>query len=189
METAVHLSKEQIETGLAALGTSPQDGGTVEMIVCRPAIDERQVVEQADLRSIEGLVGDNWQARGSSHSEDGTALPDAQITLMNSRILDLLAQDRALWPLAGDQLIVDLDLSVANLPPGQRLALGTAVLEITDLPHTGCAKFTARFGHDAIRFVNSPEGRAARRRGVYARVVQAGTIHAGDVVHKVAPAE
>jgi hypothetical protein len=114
-----------------------------------------------------------------------SAHPEAQITLMNSRVIQLLSGGRESWPLAGDQLFVDLDLSIDNLPAGQRLSIGSAVLEITAMPHTGCDKFTARFGHDAIRFVNSREGRAARRRGIYARVVQAGTIRAGDTISKI----
>jgi MOSC domain-containing protein YiiM len=107
-----------------------------------------------------------------------------QIAIMNSRIIGLLAGDRARWPLAGDQLFVDLDISPDNMPPGQRFSIGDTLLEITEMPHTGCAKFTERYGGDAIRFVNSPEGRAARRRGVYARVIQGGSIKAGDRIVK-----
>ena len=87
---------------------------------------------------------------------DGSANPDAQLTLMNARVVALVAGERERWPLAGDQLYVDLDLSADNLPPGTRLAVGSAVIEVTPEPHTGCAKFSARFGSEALRFVNSP---------------------------------
>ncbi len=180
-----HLSMVELEDGLADAGLSPQDNGLLEMIVCRPAIGERLVLEQADLHPNDGLLGDNWQARGSKATPDGSAHPDAQIAIMNSRIIQVIAQDRAHWSIAGDQLYIDLDLSIDNLQPGQRLAIGTAILEITDKPHTGCDKFTGRFGHDAIRFVNSAEGRQARRRGLYARVIQPGAIHTGDAVRKL----
>lgn len=181
----VHLTMTELEITLAQLGDSPQDSGTLEMIVCRPATDQRTVMDRAELDVTQGLIGDNWRARGSSRTEDGSARPDAQITLMNSRVVQTIAGDRSRWALAGDQLYVDLDLSEANLPAGQRIAVGSAILEITALPHTGCDKFTARYGHDAIRFVNSREGRAQRRRGIYAKVVQSGTIRSGDVISKL----
>lgn len=181
----LHLTMADIQTGLTDLGTSPQDKGILEMIVCRPIIGERIVLDRAELNLTDGLVGDNWQARGSKATENGSAHPEAQITLMNSRIIQLIAQDRSRWPLAGDQLFVDLDLSTENLQPGQRLAIGTAVLEITPMLHAGCDKFTERYGHDAIRFVNSPEGREQRRRGIYARVIQPGIIQNGDTVSKI----
>jgi hypothetical protein len=180
-----HLTMTELESGLEALGASPQDKGTLEMIVCRPNVDERRALEQAELSLAEGMVGDNWRARGSKSTEDGSANPEAQITLMNSRAIQVFAGERSQWPLAGDQLFVDLDLSIDNLPPGQRIAIGTAILEISVTPHTGCAKFTERFGSDAIRLVNSPEGKQQRRRGVNARIIQPGTIHVGDVVSKI----
>lgn len=184
----VQASLTDLEAGLAELEASPQDHGILEMIVIRPAVDERVVLAEAALDPTEGLVGDTWNVRKSSRTADGSPHPEMQITLMNSRIIGLIEPDRARWPLAGDQLFVDLDLSTDNLPVGQRLAIGTAVLEITAMPHTGCAKFTERFGSEAIRFVNGVEGRAARRRGIYARVVQPGTIRAGDRITKITPA-
>lgn len=180
-----HFTTEEIEANLAALGDSPKDNGTVEMMVSRPAVDERTIVEEAHFDTVVGMYGDNWQTRGSKHSTDGSALPDAQITLMNSHVIQALTQDRSRWQHAGDQLFVDLDLSVENLPAGTQLAIGSVVLEITTMPHNGCDKFTARYGHDAIRFVNSKTGRAARQRGIYARVIQSGTIRTGDKITKV----
>jgi hypothetical protein len=179
------LTMTELEAGLPELAHSPKDRGKLELIVSRPDVNQRVVMEHAELRLDVGLQGDNWLARGSQSVPDGSAVSDAQITIMNSRVIQLLAQDRSRWSLAGDQLFVDLDLSETNLPAGQRIAIGTAVLEISALPHTGCAKFSSRFGHDAIRFVNSPEGRQMRRRGLNARIIQPGTICVGGLVTKI----
>jgi MOSC domain-containing protein YiiM len=169
-------SVDMLEAGLEAIRRSPTAEGTVELIVRRPAENEREVLEEALLDPAEGLVGDR---------HDGSAHPDMQLTLMNARVIDLVAGGRERWPEAGDQLYVDLDLSPENLPPGTRLSLGSAVIEVTDELHTGCAKFTGRFGPAAIRFVNSPPGRALRLRGMYARVVEPGSIRQGDTIRKL----
>lgn len=177
--------KTDIQDRLAELGDSPQDNGTIEMIVSRPESNERVVLEQAEFSVTEGLIGDNWRVRGSRHTDDGSAVPGTEITIMNSRTIDAIAQDREKWALAGDQLFVDLDLSAENLPVGQRLAVGSAILEVSEVPHNGCGKFTERFGSEATHFVNSKEGRANRRRGINLSVVQAGTVKVGDTVSKI----
>jgi hypothetical protein len=180
-----HLTMAQLEAGLEHIRQAPQDEGMLEMIVCRPQIGERQVLQEGELDPIEGLVGDNWRARGSSQTADGAAHPDMQLTIMNARAASLVAQDRARWPLAGDQLFVDMDLSVENLPPGTRLAIGDAVVEVSAVPHNGCKKFVERFGLDAMKFVNSSVGKQLHLRGINAKVIQPGTIRAGDVVKKL----
>ncbi|RDI75920.1 hypothetical protein Gocc_0339 [Gaiella occulta] len=180
-----HAGAEELEAGLAEIRRSPRDGGVVELIVGRPAEGAREVLEEGTLDLDDGLVGDCWRVRGSRSTPDGSANPDAQLTLMNSRVAALLAGERERWALAGDQLYVDLDLSAGNLPPGTRLALGSAVVEVTAEPHTGCVKFRDRFGHEALRFVSSPTGRALNLRGVNARVVEPGTVRRGDAVRKL----
>jgi hypothetical protein len=169
---------------LAQVLGAPADGGTVELIVRRPRPEARELVEEAELDLEEGLVGDCWRSRGTSR---GAADPDAQLTLMSSRVARLVAggDEHARWALAGDQLYVDLDLSESALPAGSRLAIGSAVLELTALPHTGCGKFSRRFGSEAIRLVNSREGRALRLRGVNARVVEPGRVRRGDAIRRL----
>jgi hypothetical protein len=186
-QTAVmeHRPLTRLEAGLDLVRAAPADAGTVELIVRRPAVGEREEVAEGTFDPVDGLVGDCWRVRGSSSTPDGSANPEAQVTLMAARVIDLLTGDRSRWRLAGDQVFVDLDLGETNLPPGTRLALGTATLEITAKPHTGCAKFRARFGPDALRFVSSPVGRELRLRGVNARVVSGGTFRRGDSVRKV----
>ena len=156
---------------------SPADDGTVELIVRRPAEGEREVLAEAALDEDLGLVGDGWHARGTPH-------PDRQLTLMNARSAALVAGSRERWPLAGDQLFVDLALGEANLPPGTRLAVGSAVIEVTAEPHRGCGKFSRRFGVDAMKFVNSAAGRELNLRGINARVVRAGTVRTGDAIRR-----
>lgn len=179
-----HLSLDELEAGLEHVRGAPRDAGTLELIVRRPSIDEREVLQEGILDSASGLVGDTWRNRSLQASEDGTPTFDSQVTLMNARFADLVAQDRERWALAGDQLYVDLDVGAGNLPPGTILTVGTAALEITARPHTGCAKFSRRFGADALRFVNSPTGRELRLRGVYASVIRPGVVRRGDVVKK-----
>jgi hypothetical protein len=178
------LSTAELEAGLDEVRASPVDAGSLELVVRRPTTGEREVLAQGELHLDEGLVGDNWRRRGSRFTEDGSAHPDMQLNVMNARVIALVARRAERWQLAGDQLYVDLDLSAANLPAGTRLSLGTAVIEVTDRPHTGCAKFSQRFGVDALRFVNSPVGRQLRLRGINAKVVRAGLVRPGDVVTK-----
>ena len=179
-----HLSLAELEAALPTALTSPKDEGTLELIIRRPAVGRREVLDTAELDPATGLVGDTWKMRSSSRTADGSAHPDMQINVMNSRVIAMIAVEESRWGLAGDQLYVDLDLSAANVPPGTRLAIGSAVIEVSDQPHTGCAKFVRRFGVDAMKFVNSPQGRSLNLRGINARVVTPGRIHKGDRVLK-----
>lgn len=182
-DTAPHQTLAELDAGVAHLRESPADQGTVELVLRRPALGEREILAAAELRVGTGVVGDNYVERGSATTPDGAAHPEAQLNIMNSRAVDLVAGgDRDRWSLAGDQFFVDLDLSVDNLPVGTRLRIGTAVIEVAAKPHTGCAKFRERFGADAARWVN--QAKEQRRRGLCAMVVEAGTVRIGDTITK-----
>ncbi len=181
-----HLSRPEIEAGLPHVQSSPQDNGALEMIVVRPGVDQRRVVESCDVSAEGGVHGDAWAGGCWLSLPDGSPHPDVQISLINARLIDLLARSRDRWPLAGDNLYVDLDLSKANLPTGQRLAIGSAVLEVTAEWHGPCQKFVSRYGVAAAQHMNSPLGKEQRLRGIFAKVVQAGTVSAGDRVRKMA---
>jgi MOSC domain-containing protein YiiM len=181
----VHRDRDTLEAGLGTVRDAPRNRGRLDLIVCRPAIDARQILPAGMLDPEVGLSGDGWRVRGSTTTADGSAHPEKQVTVMNSRAAALIAGPKERWVLAGDQLYVDFDLSTAHAPPGTRLAIGAAVIEITGQPHLGCAKFMARFGRDAVRLVNSAEGKALNLRGVNARVVQAGAVTTGDGVYRL----
>jgi hypothetical protein len=180
-----HLTTSELEAGLDDIRRAPKDEGVLELIVRRPAVNDREILEEAELHLTEGLVGDSWKRRRSTSTPDGSPNPLMQLNIMNSRVTALVAQERDRWQLAGDQLYLDLDLSEENTPAGTRLSLGSAVIEVTPPPHLGCQKFVARFGRDAMKFVNSPVGKLLHLRGVNARVVQGGIIRVGNVARKI----
>ena len=168
---------------------APTDVGRLDLIVQRPAAGTREVLEGGGQLDVDlGLVGDRWNSRASRRPDSEPLRRDRQLTVMGTRVIALLAGTRANWAQSGDQLIVDLDLSLINLPAGTRLAIGEAVIEVTAVPHTGCGKFRSRYGADAVHFVNSPEGRNLNLRGINARVVRSGRIRAGDDVRKLSAA-
>lgn len=182
---AHHRSEAELEAALAAIRDAPREAGVVELIIRRPTHNEREILEEATLDPSVGLIGDNWHLRPSRHTPDGTPEPERQLTIMGTRAVAAVAGDRDRWPLAGDQLYVDLDLGKENLPAGTRLAVGTAVVEVSAIPHTGCDKFTARFGSAATRWVNTPAGRGLNLRGINARVITAGVVRRGDAIRKL----
>ena len=176
-----HLELATLQAGLEQVRRSPPGAGRVELIVRRPVEDQREVLTEAELRTDVGLVGDRW----SVVTDGKVPNPEAQLTLMNARAAALVAGRPDHRGLAGDQLYVEFDVSDENLPPGSRLAIGSAVIEVTAEPHTGCGKFARRFGVDALKFVNSPDGRALNLRGINTKVIVGGTVRPGDAIRKV----
>ena len=173
---------DELEAMIDDIRHAPSETGVVELIVRRPAVGEREVVDEARLDVVEGLVGDTWRARGSSRTPDRSADPQAQLTVVNARAAAAVAGDVSRWPLAGDQIYADFDIGIEHLPPGTRLEIGDAEIEVSEKPHTGCAKFSGRFGKDALRFVSTPEGRRLRLRGMNARITKSGTVRVGDPI-------
>ena len=180
-----HLNTDELEAGLEEALTSPTDEGIVNLIVCRPDVGQRKVLQSAEFSLEIGLVGDNWSKKPYSKSPDGGPHPEMQVTMINSRVLDLItAGDSSRMAVPGDQLVVDFDLSRENIPPGTKLNIGSAVIEVTEAPHTGCAQFVGWFGADAMRFVNSSRGRELCLRGINSKVIQPGVISQGDTITK-----
>ena len=180
-----HLSLDELQDGLPGILQSPKDRGVLRAIVIRPETDARVSLPQCQLSPEGGVHGDNWAQGCWMSLPDGRPHPDVQVTIMNARTIALIAQAEERWPLAGDNLFADLDLSGENLAAGTRLSVGSALLEITAVPHNGCKKFAGRFGLDATRFVNSRDGKRLHLRGIYARVVERGVVTVGDAIEKL----
>lgn len=177
-----YRNTQELESGLSIILNSPKEAGLIEMIVIRPEIDQRQIIEEAEITFTDGVVGDNWNVKPSSSTPNKTPHPEKQITVMNSRVIELIEPNRERWPMAGDQFFIDLDLSHDNLPAGTQIQLGTAVIEVTPPAHTGCKKFVERFGLDAMKFVNSSQGKELNLRGINAKVVQEGFVISSSMV-------
>jgi hypothetical protein len=184
-ESPAYALSAELDAGLRRIREAPRDEGVLELIVRRPGPGQREVLDTCRLDVVEGLVGDCWSARASGQSADGLLHLSRQLTVMNSRVMALLARDRSRWALSGDQLFVDFDLSAANLPPGTRVAIGSAVIAVTDALHSSCKAFALRYGVAATAFVHSAVGRALRLRGVNARVIRSGDVRVGDSVKKL----
>ncbi len=185
MENVKFLSEEELESGIDFIKQSPDNEGLLKMIVCRPRKDKREILKEGEITLTEGLVGDSWKSRVLARNEDWMEQIERQITIMNSRAITLIAASEDRWPLAGDQLYVDLNLDINNLPAGSRLSIGEVILEVTDKPHLGCRKFAKRYGMEAMKFVNSDMGKNLHLRGINAKVIRGGKIATGDIVKKL----
>lgn len=182
--TPLHRALPALRDALPGIRQAPRDRGIVRLIVRRPLAETRELLDEGRFDVATGLAGDTWTQRPCSRTADGSPHPDMQITMIGIRAIEAISPDPSRWPLAGDQLFVDLDLTYANLPAGTRLQAGTVHFEVTTQLHTGCGKFIDRFGVDAMKWVNSPEGRELNLRGIYARVVRSGVIRTGDPIAK-----
>ena len=167
------------------LAAAPKAQGRLDLIVMRPAANERVLPQSCEVTAENGVVGDHWKQGSGYALDDGSGDPDAQICMMMSGCIRAIAGDVENWAPAGDNLFLDMDLTPANMPPGTRFAIGSAEFEVSELPHNGCQKFIDRYGRDACLFVNTGKGKELRLRGIYARVTKDGTISVGDAVIKL----
>jgi hypothetical protein len=179
-----HRTRAEIEAGIGPVLQSPAEGAAVEALFSRPAPGKRLDLPALEVSVSGGIAGDHWSLGCWKTLPDGSPDPDVQVSLMNRRMLHLIAGARDNWARAGNNIIVDMDLSIDNLPIGQRLRVGTAELEIGPVANTGCDFFIERYGRDACVFVNTGIAKQKRLRGVYARVVKDGQIRIGDIIRK-----
>lgn len=164
-----------LQRELHELPPSPTDEGRVALIVRRVAAGgRREILDAVELDAVTGVPGDAWGRRPQKDA-------DMQIAVMQIDVARLIANGQPI-PLFGDNLFVELDLRASNLPPGTRVGIGSALLEITPMPHNGCRKFQSRFGHEALQFVAGKDLRHRNLRGIYMRVVEPGVVRQGDSV-------
>ena len=175
-----HRPFAELEASLSALAELPKDSGRLALIVRRPADGVRETPQTVRLTPEEGVPGDSW---GRSPSRK----LDAQIAVMRRDVAELIANGQPLT-LFGDSLFVDFDISTPNLPTGSRLRVGEAVVEVTPMPHNGCAKFKGRFGQDALVFVNAKPTRHLNLRGIYWKVVEPGEVSVGAEIRVISRA-
>ena len=173
-----------LDASLSEIKKSPSQQGVVDLIVCRPQKNTRQELDTGELTIEEGLVGDNWKVRAAG-SKDKSVHRNTQLALINSRVIAAIVNNKDRWELAGDQFYVDFDLSKENIPSGARLKIGTAIIDVTEEPHLGCKKFAERFGKDAVKFVNSSNGKLLNLRGIHARVIVPGKVTVGSHIEKL----
>ena len=172
---ARHLDFEELERLREALPPAPRDEGTLEVIYRRPRKGEREQLAEGELSLEQGLVGDRWVLDADRELE-------RQLTLMQRVHAELVADGPERRALCGDNLLVDLELAEDNVPPGTRLAIGDAELEVTEVPHLGCSQFRGHFGEGALKWVNYKPTRALKLRGVNARILRGGTVRVGDPI-------
>jgi len=172
-----HLGLDALEAGLRSLPALPRTGGRVVLICRRTPDGSRETPARTELTFADGVPGDDWSRRPPRD-------PEAQLAVMCAPVAELIANGQPLV-VFGDNLFVDLDLSNASLPTGTRLRVGGAVVEVTPKPHNGCSKFHARFGADALRFVQAKPTRDRNLRGIYWKVIEPGAVAVGDAIHVV----
>lgn len=180
----MHATMDELLAATPSILDAPKDRAEISMLCLRPGYNQRRFVDHIDVSPEEGIPGERWSTRPWLTLPDGAAHPGIQVCILSKRVLDLVWRDRATTPHPGDTFIVDMDLSEDNLPDGQLLQAGSAVLRVSEVFNDGCVKWKARYGADAKDWVNLPEYRAARLRGILCSVEQAGRIANGDLLIK-----
>jgi len=178
-------SLDELQRALAHVQSAPKDGATVEMLCMRPDFGQRNFVDKLELTTASGIPGERWTKHPWMTLEDGSPDPRIQVSILGRRVLDLVWRDRENTPHPGDTMIADMDMSEANLPAGQHLSIGSAVLEVSDLFNEACVKWKVRYGAYARAWITLPDNRPLRLRGILCRIVKDGIVRNGDVITKL----
>ena len=169
---------DELEDGWKARSSPPRDAGSVRLLCVRRASGVHETPASVMITAAGGLAGDRWANRGAGKDPDGASA----VTLKSAAVAELVTAGEQPLHMAGDNILVDLDISVEALPPGSRLAVGDAILRVSEQPHNGCSTYRDRFGIDALKWVSTPEGRARRLRGMNCSVVRDGIVRVGDPI-------
>ena len=180
------ISRIQLDQALPDVMAAPKDRAAIGMLCLRPERNQRKFVDQIEVSPQKGIAGERWLESPWLTTPEGAPHPGIQISILQQRVLDLVWQDRENTPHPGDTFVVDMDLSHDNLPVGQLLSVGTAILKVSDVFNDGCVKWKARYGAAAKDWIVADDHPKLRLRGVLCSVERAGLLKAGDFLTKIA---
>ena len=180
-----HATRDELDAAIPHILAAPKDGAAIEILCLRPERGQRRFVDEIEVTRAQGIPGERWATQPWLRLEDGRPHPGIQVCVISRRVLDLVWRDREATPHPGDTFVVDMDLSEANLPAGQLLRAGSAVLRVSEVFNDACVKWKVRYGEAAKDWVTAPGHPALRLRGILCSVERDGRIRNGDRLSKI----
>ena len=171
------ITLTELRDALPHVVAAPKTDAPIRGLCLRPALGQRVFPERISMTKAQGIPGERWATTPWMRLADGSPDPRIQVSILQSRVMDLVWQDRN-QPHPGDPIVADLEMSEANLPVGTLLQAGTAVLRVSDVWNDPCAKWKVRYGTDAYDWVRSSPH--LRLRGILCAVEVDGEVGLAD---------